>query len=336
MQLSYLVLGTVLVAITVGLGRGADPDPIKDRLEKAKTTFDKEMKKVKDVAKEYFDKQEKKARDASNKKLVDKIKDERKAFDDFGVLSDSADVKLQKMVNTQRLYIEGEYKRAIGAYTKAKKDDLAASVEKELSQLYTKGADGVVNVAQRKDLWIPLFNGKDLDNWSIQNGSKESWKVVDGAMQGECKKVGEVAYLSISRMIFDDFHLRMELMYNPDCICRIFFRVTERGSYWADLRDANSRTAIVWKRKTPGAPYFELKKVEVQAPPAKEWFTYEIIARGNTISILVNGVKHVDSVVDEDRTSMAGGLMLDVNGAGSLARFRKIEIIPLPPLPVKK
>ena len=182
-----------------------------------------------------------------------------------------------------------------------------------------------------------LFNGQDLENWSIHpNNTREQWKVVDGAIQGETKKAGDIAYLASRRKDFDDFHLRMEVLYKADYICYIFFRSTERGWYQAQIRSANSKTGSVTKGKFSGSPVLELKTTALPAPPPMEWFTYEIIARGDTITTLVNGVKHVDNVVDEDKISMSGGFTLDVREAGSIARFRKIEIIPLPPLPVKK
>src|SRR4029079_19154393 len=61
-----------------------------------------------------------------------------------------------------------------------------------------------------------------------------------------------------------------------------------------------------------------------------EWFTQEVIARGNHIVILVNGKKVVDHV-DATNTYRRGHLALQTCRAKTVVRFRKIEIKELPP-----
>jgi hypothetical protein len=61
-----------------------DKDPVKEKLFAAKVAYDGEMREYRKAAGEWFDKREDAARQDGNKKLVDEIKAERKAFDEDG------------------------------------------------------------------------------------------------------------------------------------------------------------------------------------------------------------------------------------------------------------
>ncbi len=136
-RLSSLLLGIFLVLL-VAVDRGQAADPIREKLDKAKTTFDEGMKKAQVEAKKEFDDREAKARKVGKKELVDKILEERKAFEETGALTDNASPKLRKMVTAQRTAIEAAYDEAIKKYTMQKKDDLATAVVKEKEELQNK------------------------------------------------------------------------------------------------------------------------------------------------------------------------------------------------------
>jgi ribosomal protein L9 len=136
-RLSTLLLGIFLVLL-VAVDRGQAADPIREKLDKAKTTFDEGMKKAQVEAKKEFDDREAKARKVGKKELVDKILEERKAFEETGALTDNASPKLRKMVTAQRTAIEAAYDEAIKKYTMQKKDDLATAVVKEKEELQNK------------------------------------------------------------------------------------------------------------------------------------------------------------------------------------------------------
>ncbi|OWK35584.1 hypothetical protein [Fimbriiglobus ruber] len=129
-RVSAIALGVALLVLAAAPGRGSD-DKTGDALAKAKAKFEADMTKARAAAKVYFDGREKKARDKGDKKLVDVAKDERKAFDDHGVLAATGPKDLQRQVTAPRTAIEKAYTLAIKEYTKAKKDDLAAAADQE-------------------------------------------------------------------------------------------------------------------------------------------------------------------------------------------------------------
>ena len=337
-RLSILVLGAV-VAVLVGStqGRSAD-DKVAESLDKAKTKYDAEMKKAQAAVGEYFDKDLKKAQDKGDKKRVDRIKDEQKAFDHHGILTTTAPQPLQTTVKAQRAAIESAYTTAVKAYTKAKKDDLAAAVEKDWNKFQT---DGMLSIAPGRDLWIPMFNGTDLTGWEILDKPVvPPWKVVDGAIQGENKeKNGEAVWLRTINKQFDNYHVRMDVLCSKNCLSYFHFRdsAAAGANYNITLRSGRSVTGSLAKHsKRLNIINQVMKNVDGPHLPENEWFTVEIIARGYSISIFVNGQKKIEAV-DADQFSDRGSFCLELQELGSLLRVRKIDILSLPPLsPVKK
>ncbi len=110
-----------------------DKDPIKEKLFAAKVTYDKDMAEFRKAAEDWFDKREEAARKAGDKKLVDQIKADRKSFDEVDALPKTTPAAIAQKPPAARKALEAAYTDAVKAYTKAKKDDLAAAVEKELS-----------------------------------------------------------------------------------------------------------------------------------------------------------------------------------------------------------
>ncbi len=56
----------------------------------------------------------------------------------------------------------------------------------------------------------------------------------------------------------------------------------------------------------------------------------EIVAEGFHITILVDG-KQVADYQDDDRVASRGPIRLQVNDAGTVVKFRKVQIRELPP-----
>jgi len=124
----------VIVALVGGLVcstalAGADEDPITKKLAAAKADYDLKVGKYQDSVAKWFDKREDTARAAGDKKALDQIKADRTAYDDSGI------------------GFEAAMTLAIKEFTKAKKDDEAAAVEKSLKEF--RSTEGVAGVVRR-------------------------------------------------------------------------------------------------------------------------------------------------------------------------------------------
>jgi hypothetical protein len=123
----------VLVAILPSRARGQDADPIKARLEKAREAYEAEVGKLSNSLLDVLQQREDAARKSGDKKLVDRIREERNAFESRGQLPRSAATPAQlRELKQARSAMEAAYQAAVKEYTKAKKDDDASAVEQEL------------------------------------------------------------------------------------------------------------------------------------------------------------------------------------------------------------
>ncbi len=105
----------------------------------SKEGYRAEVEKFRTAVAEWFDQREAAARKDGNKKLVDQIKAERAAFAMNGEVPPKAPPALKRIPKAARAKLEAAFETAVKEYTKARKDDQAAAVEKELSE-FKKGS----------------------------------------------------------------------------------------------------------------------------------------------------------------------------------------------------
>lgn len=127
-----------------------------------------------------------------------------------------------------------------------------------------------------------LFNGKNLDGWREAKGSKESlegkteayhgrFKVNDGKLVYDPAVKGD-SYIETTKEFGKDVHLKFEFMPGPKCNNDLFLRGIK-----FDIIPGNK---------------------ENQAVKEGEWFTLEVIVKGEIIEHKING--------ETVRTSKAG------------------------------
>jgi hypothetical protein len=137
LNLNLLLAISPLLAWTY-FARAADVDPIRDRLEKAKATYESRLEILRKDVLADLDKSENQARQIPDKKRIDEIKAQSAAFQSTGQLPTPLNPQLQSRIRGTRSALEKEYVAARDAYLKAKQDDKADAMEKELQQ-FRKG-----------------------------------------------------------------------------------------------------------------------------------------------------------------------------------------------------
>lgn len=122
----------------------ADNDPVKEKLDKAKSAYDQQLDKLRAGVLKSLADREGTARKMSNKALVDQIKAERDAFEARGELPKSVPTaNYLRDAKQARTALELAYTVAIKEYVKTRKDDEAATAEKDLTALKdSTGATG--------------------------------------------------------------------------------------------------------------------------------------------------------------------------------------------------
>lgn len=165
--------------------------------------------------------------------------------------------------------------------------------------------------------WTSLLDPTSLDNFDRTGDA--NWHLTDGIAEADMG----FGYL-VTKESYSDFVLRAEFWVSDDANSGIFIRCTDpadpnpRGCYENNIFDQRPDPTY----GTGGIP----NHAPVGAIPKTggKWNTYEIIAQGDHLVLILNGMRTVD-IHDSDHASGPIGLQY---GAG-IVRFRKVEIRPL-------
>jgi hypothetical protein len=185
---------------------------------------------------------------------------------------------------------------------------------------------------------IQLFNGKNLDGWHIhlkdENANpNDVWKVQDGVIWCKGDPFG---YLRTTRK-FTDFKLVVEWKW-PDNPTNsgVLLRMSEGDTIWPLCMEAQLKYQSAGDVVGMGCDFNENKSKEGQffrhAPRKNEsnetepgeWNTYEILCKGDTLELTVNGLlqnKATGICVQEG--------YIGLQSEGSPIMFRNIKITPL-------
>jgi hypothetical protein len=208
----------------------------------------------------------------------------------------------------------------------------------------------------KDDGYKPLFNGKDLTGWKLhpepnkrdimevikkekdgkvvayygktKDGKEVAlWRVENGVLIG----AGPASHLFSERSDYQNFHYRIEAMINDKGNSGQYFR-TEFGPSFPKGYEAQINATHTDKIRT-GSLYFpKIKEVLVldQAPhKPDEWFVQEVIANGDSLTVIVNGKKTVEWK-DPEKRYLKGHFALQGHDTGTVVKFKRIEVKELP------
>jgi hypothetical protein len=168
--------------------------------------------------------------------------------------------------------------------------------------------------------WTPLWNGQDLDGWSMAGPGE--FVVEDGSL----KATGGMGLLWYSAESFGDFELRLEWMVEEkDDNSGIFVRFPDPGDdpwvavnhgYEIQICDAAG------DKHNTGSVYSFQGPSSVPTRPAGEWNEYSIQVVGQRYTIRING--ELVNEYDGERT-LEGYVGLQNHDDGSPVRYRNIR-----------
>jgi Domain of Unknown Function (DUF1080) len=139
------------------------------------------------------------------------------------------------------------------------------------------------------DGWISLFDGQTLKGWKVSE-HPEQWKVEDGKIVAAGPR-SHLFYMGDDESKpaeFKDFDFKADVMTAPGSNSGIYFHTRYQAVGFPQIGfEAQVNNSHGDPVKT-GSIYHIVKNY---VPPAKdnEWFTEEIIVKGNNIKTLVNG-----------------------------------------------
>lgn len=183
--------------------------------------------------------------------------------------------------------------------------------------------------------WVSIFNGKDLTGWKTHPRDKARWSVQDGMIVGE----GPAGHLFTERGDYKNLRFRLVAkisdMGNSGQYVRAKFAPGFPPGYEAQINSTHRdpiRTGSLYPDprwcKLTGDEREKLIVREMLVPP-DTFFTQEVTAVGNHITIKVNGKMMVD-FRDPNSTYMEGHLAIQQHNDGSVITVKSAEVIELP------
>ena len=167
-----------------------------------------------------------------------------------------------------------------------------------------------------------IDGGRGMDNFVNMGGA--NWRAEADAIVADSRPGTGPSHFLATKNTYKDFRLHVEFWVSEDGNTGIYMRcsevrpMTDRLCHEANIfdkrPDPNYATgAIVWLVKAP----VPLPKTGGQ------WNTMDIIAKGNRMEVVLNGVKTAQTDEARDAAGVIG-----LQYAGGVVKFRKLQIQP--------
>ncbi len=186
--------------------------------------------------------------------------------------------------------------------------------------------------------WISLFDGKSLDGWK-ESGGKGSFYVEDGKIVANGKPMGHLFYVGkVENASFKSFEFKAEVMTTPGSNSGIYFHSTYQEDGWPKAGFEAQVNATQGDRRKTGGLYGIKDVMNVAPHKDNEWFEYHIIAKGESVTIKINGKTTTEWIQPErfrsrpegSRKIGQGTFAFQAHDPNSKVYFRKVRVKPLP------
>lgn len=179
------------------------------------------------------------------------------------------------------------------------------------------------------DGFVSLFNGKNLDGWTVMGKNKEGFYVKDGVLRSDGATGGD--WLR-SEKHYGNYILKVDWRISKEGNSGVFIRAADKGNPWQTGYEIQISNLNQDEQHCTGALYgYVAVKPRPDETPDK-WHTFEIQCKGNHITVISDGVKCIDydqSTSDKTKDkSLNGyiGLQDSHSATGHFVEFRNIKI----------
>jgi len=179
--------------------------------------------------------------------------------------------------------------------------------------------------------FTPLCDGKTFDGWKSSEVNKDTWKIEDGAFVTRGKTC-HLFYVG-DQQPFKNFHLKVDVMTDHNSNGGIYFHTKyqseswPRGGFECQVNNTHGdwiKTGSLWG----------IVNVGLRAAEDNKWWTQEIIVKGNTVTVVIDGKKMLEYVEpagaqagkDFERKLSQGTFALQAHDPGSVVRYKNIRV----------
>ena len=133
-----------------------------------------------------------------------------------------------------------------------------------------------------------LMDGKTFDGWKKAEEHPDTWKVEDGAFVAHGDRC-HLFYVGDDKP-FKNFHLKVDVMTEPNSNGGIYFHTKYQTQGWpkGGFECQVNNTHSDWKKT---ASLYDVVNVAQSPAQDKKWWTQEIIVKGNSVTVVIDGKK---------------------------------------------
>jgi hypothetical protein len=192
--------------------------------------------------------------------------------------------------------------------------------------------EAATQTAGSDDGWVPLFNGKNLDGWKV-NENKDSVVVEDGMLVVKGPRSHAFYAGPVAGAQFKNFEFMADVMTTPGSNSGIYFHTDFQPSGWPEKGyEAQVNNTHGDPKKTGGL--YDIKD-NYQAPAKdNEWFQYYIKVDGKHVVVKINGktitdFTEPDNVDRPKRRLGTGTFALQAHDPKSVVYYKNIMVKPM-------
>jgi hypothetical protein len=188
-----------------------------------------------------------------------------------------------------------------------------------------------VTAADSEDGFVSLTDGKSFNGWKTAVENADTWKVEGGAFVAHGPRC-HLFYVGDEKP-FVNFHLKVEVMTEPGSNGGIYFHTAyqERGWPRQGFESQVNATHSDWIKT---GSLYGLVNIGRAAAPDREWWTQEIIVRGKSVTLLINGERLFEynepsgaqAGSEFTRKLTQGTFALQGHDPDSIIRYRNIRV----------
>jgi len=260
----------------------------------------------------------------------------------ISMIEDKVTVYLNGQLVVDQIPLENYWDRKLSIFPVGQIELQAHGTELEFRDIFVKdlSKDGMNKLTEqeKKEGFLSLFNGKDLDHWI---GNKTDYVVEGGNIVIYPDKGGHGNLYTEEQ--YDNFIFRFEFQLTPGANNGLGIRTpTEGDAAFSGMElQILDNTASIYENlmdwQYHGSVYGVIAAKRGFLKPVGEWNTEEVIANGNDIKITLNGEVILDgNLVEASKNGTIDGKdhpglfnkmgHIGFLGHGSLLKFRNIRV----------